>query len=101
MQQNYHTINIVVHDKNNHDDYIYKQEIKNTVKNTISNMLWKTLFSDNDNTKNNSTKNNENKQFDILSLAEMGLIYKTPTLKQKQKTVKVAPVSINNVYRIM
>ena len=31
----------------------------------------------------------------------MGLVYKTPTIKPKNKTVKVKPVSMNEVYRMI
>lgn len=106
MQQNQNKINIIIHAKNNNDPKIDKVKIKSTVKRSFSDTLWNTVFS-NVNEEVSHASNNDikyipkNNNFDILSLAEMGLVYKTPTIKPKNKTVNVKPLSINEVYRMI
>ena len=106
MQKNQNIINITIHEENNNDPKIDKVKIKSTVKRSFSDTLWNAVFSNATEEASHVSNNDikyipKNNNFDILSLAEMGLVYKTPTIKPKNKTVKVKHVSMNEVYRMI
>lgn len=106
MQKNQNIINIIIREENNNDLNNDKVKIKSTVKRSFSHTLWNAVFSNATEEASHASNNDikyipKNNNFDILSLAEMGLVYKTPTIKPKNKTVKVKPVSMNEVYRMI